>query len=82
MANEFYLAVGEYCWGNGTTKQEAVRKARSIGRPFKKGFDVYRAKGTNLEPPYVDEMGRAYFPGEGVTLEHVSGPNFLEEPSA
>lgn len=55
-----YMAVGPYCWGRGTTREEAVRNARQnwprvhpVKRPADKHFSIY----TSDAPITVDGMG-------------------------
>lgn len=49
-----YLAVGPYCWGKGTTREQAVKLAAqnwprsaypSVKRPTDKHFSIYTSEG-------------------------------------
>lgn len=71
---KYFLAVGDHCWGNGETVDQAIKNAEEAGSPFKEGFDVYSAEGEDIEPPYLDELGRVY---AADNFHHVQGPNYL-----
>lgn len=57
-----YLAVGPYCWGKGTTREQAVSNAKQnwprsaypkVKRPQDKHFSIYTSEGEFT----VDGMG-------------------------
>lgn len=57
-----YLAIGPYCWGKGSTRKEAVDKAKenfphsyfpSVKRVADKHFSIYTSEGVFT----VDGMG-------------------------
>lgn len=76
-----YLAFGQNCWGTGHTPDEAIKKARSNGRPIKRQWTVYKIDiGESPDWPHITEMGTLWTPKASV-ITHIKGENYHYVPS-